>query len=319
MMLPRDDDDARATPVRLRRELIEEGWTDRALAAAVRDGAFAKARRGAYVAGQAWRSLDASGQHELTARAVLKQAGSDLVVSHGSGLILHGSPTWGLDLREVDVTRRDGRAGRREAGVRPHRGKILTGDLTTLHGVPVMAPTRLALEVGTVLGVEAALVHMNDLLQRGLTTVEKIDTRYRQSMEHWPSSLNLNVLLRLADGRCESVAETRVFYLCWRQGLPLPVPQYPIHDENGRVVARVDFAWPELGVFLEFDGFVKYSALLGPGETPADVVVREKRREDLICRLTGWRCLRIVWADLDHPGATALMIRRLLFPTGLAA
>ena len=35
-----------------------------------------------------------------------------------------------------------------------------------------------------------------------------------------------------------------------------------------------------------------------------DVVLREKKREALICRLTGWRCHRIVWADLYHPVET---------------
>lgn len=99
----------------------------------------------------------------------------------------------------------------------------------------------------------------------------------------------------------------------------MPEPQYEIKDANGRVVARVDFAWPELGVFLEFDGMVKYQKPLREGETASDVVVREKQRQDLICRLTGWRCIRIVWADLAHPERTAALIRSVLFPADRAA
>jgi very-short-patch-repair endonuclease len=74
----------------------------------------------------------------------------------------------------------------------------------------------------------------------------------------------------------------------------------------------VDFAWPELGVFLEFDGKVKYESLLKDGERASDVVIREKRREEMICGLTGWRCIRITWADLFNPARTATRIKAVL-------
>jgi hypothetical protein len=79
-------------------------------------------------------------------------------------------------------------------------------------------------------------------------------------------------------------------------------------------VARVDLAWPELGLFLEFDGKVKYERLLKEGEHASDVVFREKQREDMIRRLTGWRCIRIVWADLYKPEVTAAKIRAMFRP-----
>ncbi len=85
-------------------------------------------------------------------------------------------------------------------------------------------------------------------------------------------------------------------------------------DADGRVVARVDFAWPELKVFLEFDGRIKYEKLLREGERPSDVVIREKQREELVCRLTGWRCIRVTWDDLASPGRLAAKIRAVLFP-----
>ena len=40
-----------------------------------------------------------------------------------------------------------------------------------------------------------------------------------------------------------------------------------------------------------------------------DVVLREKRREELICELTGWRCIRITWADLAYPERLVARIR----------
>jgi len=121
-------------------------------------------------------------------------------------------------------------------------------------------------------------------------------------------------LLRLADGRIESVGESRTLWCCFQQHLPMPEPQYKIRDRSGRVVARVDFAWPKYGVFLEFDGKVKYEKFLKEGERASDVVIREKRREELICRLTGWRCIRVTWADLDNRRKLAARIREYLYP-----
>jgi hypothetical protein len=40
------------------------------------------------------------------------------------------------------------------------------------------------------------------------------------------------------------------------------------------------------------------------------VVVREKAREDLVRRLTGWICVRITWADLNDPARIAAMVRQ---------
>ena len=141
--------------------------------------------------------------------------------------------------------------------------------------------------------------------------MEQLAERYL-AMDQWPNTLNTDLVLRLADPRIESLGETRSFYLFFRHSLPMPEAQYEIKDERGVVVARVDFAWPELGVFLEFDGKVKYEKYLKPGERASDVVIREKKREDLIRRLTGWRCIRLTWSDLAHPERTASMIRREL-------
>jgi len=182
----------------------------------------------------------------------------------------------------------------------------------------VMGPTRLGLEVTTVTDVEHSLVAVNHLLHVGQTTLEALAERYR-TMAQWPNTLITDLVLRLANPKIESVGESRTFYLCYIHRLPMPEPQYEITDASGRVVARVDFAWPELGVFLEFDGKVKYEKFLKEGERASDVVVREKRREELICRLTGWTCIRIIWADLGKPGQTAELIRQALSGASSAA
>ncbi len=314
---PWPPEDPRRTPVTLRREYIAAGYSDRALANMVRDGVLARTRRGAYVAGPVWQALDVEGRHSVRARAVLRQAKADAVLSHTTGLLEYDVPIWDLDLNEVHVTRLDGKIGRQEAGIRQHAGTIEPGDVIHRNGVAVMSPTRLGLEVTTVADVEHSLVAVNHLLHEGHTTLEALADRYR-TMSQWPNTLITDLVLRLANPKIESVGESRTFHLCYINRLPMPEPQYEIKDAAGRIVARVDFAWPELGVFLEFDGKVKYEKLLKDGERASDVVVREKKREAMICRLTGWTCVRITWADLDHPERTAELIREALFAESAA-
>ena len=313
LMDEHEGSDPRLTRIMIRCELIDAGWTDRGIARMLRAGIWVKIRRGAYAVRQDWRMLDKAGQHVVRTRAVMRQANTEVVASHVSGLMFYDGPTWGLDLSSVHVTRTDGRSGRAEAGVRQHRGRILEGDCVSRLGIAVMAAPRLGLEVTTVAGTEAALVAVNHLLHTRATTLEQMRRRYERGIDSWANTLSTDIVLRLADPRIESPGESRVLYLCYLYGLPAPEPQYKVRDGSGRLVAVVDFAWPELGLFLEFDGKIKYEKLLKDGESPSDVVVREKRREDLVRELTGWRCLRLVWADLERPEHTANRIRAKLF------
>ena len=314
---PRPPDDPRNTPVFLRKTLLAHGHDDRSIARLVAGGVLVRVRRGAYADKAAYDGLDDDGRHGLRARAVVQQAGTRVVLSHVSGLPEWSAPTWGLDLSDVHVTRPDGRAGRREAGVRQHCGSLVAGDVVERHGLEVMSPTRLVLEVTTVADLESSLIVANHFLHCGATTKDALRKRYAL-MEYWPNTLRTDLVLRLADHRLESVGETRSFVLFFNHGLPAPEPQYAIVDTTGRVIARVDFAWPDLGVFLEFDGKVKYEKLLRPGQRASDVVVAEKEREQLICRLTGWRCIRITWTDLARPAVTAAMIHDSLYPSAAA-
>jgi hypothetical protein len=319
MMIRREPDDPRLARITLRKELLAEGLNDRAIGRLVAEGALHRLRYGSYVDATSWQSCDLVGQHGLVARAAIKRAQAGVVLSHTSALGEWDVPIWDMALSDVHMTRIDRRAGRRQAGVIQHLGELRDEDVVELNGIQVTSATRTALDCTTVMDTEHALTVVNDLLHRKLTTPEAL-REGADFMSQWPGSLRTGLVLQIADGRCGgSVGEGRTLYLIFRQGLPKAEPQYPIPDESGRTVARVDFAWPALGVFLEFDGRIKYQELLEEGESPTDVVLRENKREKLICRLTGWRCIRITWADLYRPERTAALIRRELFPAGTAA
>jgi hypothetical protein len=295
----------------LRREVRATGVTDHQIALLVRTGEWHRIRRGAYCAGALWRSLGAADRHRLLARAVLRTAHASTVLTHVSAAIEHGAPVWGIPLDEVHTTRTDGKAARREAGKVHHRGVLPEDQVQQVNGVPVSAPVRCALEVSTIATLESALVTVNGLLHAGLMTPDELAAQ-AHDCRFWPQTLHATLLVRMADPRIESVGETRTLHLCWAEHLPKPQPQVVVQDERGRLFARVDFAWPEHGVFLEFDGREKYTLFRREGETLEQFLMREKTREERICQLTGWVCLRISWADLANPAATARRIRAVL-------
>jgi len=82
-------------------------------------------------------------------------------------------------------------------------------------------------------------------------------------------------------------------------GLPAPELQVQVFTPSGLWVARGDFGWRRKRVIGEFDGRVKY---VGPPEEVADVVMREKAREQAI-RDAGWWVVRWNWKDLANPTA----------------
>ena len=295
----------------LRRDLIAAGYTDRQIRTRVKTGELHRVRHGSYCDATLWHSLSAADQHRVLARAVLRRAHPSTVLTHVSSAIEQGAPVWEHDLTKVHTTRTDGRAGRRESDRVQHAGTMPAYHVKRVNGVPVSLGTRCAVEMTTISTVESALITVDGLLHAGLTTLNGV-TQFAHRTRWWPNSLRTTVVLRLADRRHESAGESRTAYFCYAQGLPRPEPQVIIRDENGREVARVDFAWIRFGVFLEFDGKIKYKKYRRKGESLDDFLLREKAREELICQLTGWVCIRITWAQLDQPRTLAGRVRAIL-------
>ena len=230
------------------------------------------------------------------------QSNTRVVLSHVSALPFHGGPMWGMPVDMVHVTRPDGRAGRAEAGVRQHQGALAAGDVVVRHGMEIMSATRTALDITTCVNTEAALVVVDDFLHRSLTTLVDLRERY-VPMVHDPYTLRTDLVLRLADPRQESIGESRTFWMLYRRGVPAPVPQHVVLDPLGQGLRppRLRMARARRLAGVRRPRKVR--------ETPS-VPARQwwtpysgrRRRESRIAELTGWRCIRITWADLERPG-----------------
>ncbi|HEX2196196.1 MAG TPA: DUF559 domain-containing protein, partial [Actinomycetota bacterium] len=86
----------------------------------------------------------------------------------------------------------------------------------------------------------------------------------------------------------ESVLESRLARLLRRCGLPRPESQYRV-VRGGRVVARLDFAYPDEMVAIEADGYRWHGDV---ARWQADLA----RRNEL-ARL-GWTVLHFTWHDV---------------------
>lgn len=298
--------------LRSRSELIAAGLTDNQIARLRRAKAIHRVRHGEYVPHDVWSELSSEDRHRLLSRAVLRAAHETTALTHISSVIERGVPVWGLPLGAAHTTQRiRRRAGRRLEDWIPHRGKLLEAEVEEVNGVFISVAPRSAVEICSITTVEPALVVVNGLLRANAMTLHQF-AEQAALCRLWPGSLTTDIVLRLADPRLESVGEDRFSYLCYQQSLPRPEPQVEIFDEQGESFARVDFAWPEHKVFLEFDGKVKYEKYRREGESLDEYLMREKRREEQICQLTGWTCIRITWADLARPEWLAARIRKLL-------
>lgn len=259
-------------------------------AAAVRAGLLTRRQ----LDGSAWHRLfrdvyvhrDVPVTHALRARAA-RLVVPGAVVSGCSAAVL-----WGVDLAgaedDVELTVAPDRHPVRMAGLRVRRAALDPGDVCTRHGVPTTTPTVTALRVATCLPGDDAVVAVDRLLVSRVVDLGPL--RGLAATVRGPGAARVREVCRLVDGLAGSPQETRVRLLMARGGLPAPVAQYVVRDGRG-FVARVDFAWPEFRLAVEYDGAWHAE----PGQ-----FARDRQRLNRL-QATGWRVVFVTAADLHRP------------------
>jgi very-short-patch-repair endonuclease len=154
---------------------------------------------------------------------------------------------------------------------------------------------------------DEAVVLLDRLVQAGLAPLEEVRGAVA-SLPRCRGSAQASQVARLADGLAESPQETRLRLVLHRAGMP-PVAQYRVHDRYG-FVARVDFAYPEARLAIEYDGlwhaerraFIddrrRLNRLTAAGWLVVHVTVEDLRRpEVLIARVQALRAQRLAEAN----------------------
>jgi G:T-mismatch repair DNA endonuclease (very short patch repair protein) len=148
--------------------------------------------------------------------------------------------------------------------------------------------------------LDDAVVLLDRLVQHRATFLDDV----RAAVEDLPrcrGSRQAREAALLADGLAESPQETRLRLVLHRSGLPAPVAQFSVRHE-GRFAARVDFAYPEQRLAIEYEGM---------WHAESGQFARDRQR---LNRLTaaGWRVIFVTAADLHQPEALTARIAAAL-------
>jgi very-short-patch-repair endonuclease len=137
--------------------------------------------------------------------------------------------------------------------------------------------------------VDDGVVLLDRLVHMGVVRLPDV-RRAVCALPRCPGSARAREAARLADGLAESPQETRLRLLLQRAGLPDPVAQFRVFDDAG-FVARVDFAYPDLKLAIEYDG-------LWHGERTAFLSDRSRLNR---LSAAGWVLLHVTADDLRDP------------------
>jgi hypothetical protein len=256
------------------------------LRTAMRNGELAALWRGVLV--DPGRMLD----QRTRAAAALIAVGTDAVVCGPTALVLHGCTA--ADEPVVHVTLRYNRWASRDEGLRVHHGRVSDDDVVDAFGLPVLvfdlaladvlctSARRLAL----VLADQAVALHQPaDRAEFLALVAERVRARADRR-----GTRQARGLLPLVDGLAESPRESVLRLVVVDAGFPTPTVQHVVADAGGVPVWRLDLAWPQLKIALEYDG---YEAHHGRAERDA------AREDDLLRR--GWIVVRARSGDLRDP------------------
>ncbi|OZM77615.1 hypothetical protein [Pseudonocardia sp. MH-G8] len=98
-------------------------------------------------------------------------------------------------------------------------------------------------------------------------------------------------LLAVATGKAASPAESWFFWTVVDNGFPPPEVNWSLVGPDGHELFRLDYAWPQLRIAIEYNGYAYHV-----GREAEDAA----RAEDL--RRRGWIVITVAVDDLAHPG-----------------
>jgi very-short-patch-repair endonuclease len=192
----------------------------------------------------------------------------------------------GVTFAGADVSvepERSNRRGVRRRKLAPER-VLRVGDVRCTDGLQTMVD--LADEVDDLVWEQA----LECLLRRRLATIGDVEQAARGSQRGVARMRRVLTLRPAGAPPTESLLETLMVQLARSvAGLAPPSRQVRVSNQYGEFVARVDLAWPELGLFVELDG-----------QHHRGQPVYDSRRETAIVAATGWLCGRFTWQEVAH-------------------
>ncbi|KUI30119.1 hypothetical protein AU196_05795 [Mycobacterium sp. IS-1742] len=222
------------------------------------------------------------------------RAGESVAICLATAAAAYGFDTEGV--ADLHVLNPVGHLLRNSEGLIVHRRD--GAPLTAVDGRPATTPDWTAVEVARGLRRPRALATLDAALRSGTCSGRGLrSAAARQAGRR--GIVAVRQLIPFADSRAESPMESEARLVMADRGLPTPVLQHEIVDRDGRIW-RVDFAWPERLVAVEYDGFNWHSR-------PEDF--RRDRRKRAALQEIGWQVISIVADDVRRDGWG--MVRRI--------
>ncbi|SOC47202.1 Protein of unknown function [Blastococcus aggregatus] len=255
--------------------------------------------------GRAWRRLypdvylhrDVPVTHLVRVRAATLLLPASVVTGRSAAAV------WGVDLAaaedDVEVTVPPGTHQRRVPGLVVRRAVVPDQHRWRRLGLPVTTAGATAVRLASMLPPVEAVVAVDRMIATGATDLAEV--RAIAAAGRGRGCARARTACARADGLAESPPETRVRLLLEDSSLPRSVAQHTI-TVGGFFVARVDFAWPERKVALEYDG----SWHAEPGQ-----FAKDRRRLNRL-REAGWVVVFVTAEDLRRPGALVDRVARAL-------
>jgi very-short-patch-repair endonuclease len=224
-----------------RAQLLELGFTKKAVEHRLRSGRLHTVHRGVYAVGR--RSLS---REEGWMAAVLA-CGEGAALSHGSAGAL-----WGIAVERrgrIDISVNGTRRCSRDGVCARVRANLAPGDLTLHRGIPVTAVVRTIVDLAAELPQGRLERTVNEADKHGLIDPEGL----RAALEDHAGTPGVKPLRALLDRDTFRLSdrELEVLFRPLASGAGLRTPETK-HPLNG---FEVDFYWPELGLVVETDGF----------------------------------------------------------------
>jgi hypothetical protein len=206
------------------------------------------------------------------------------------GVLCHSTAAWA---RKVDAFQPEdrllltpqcmvphGTSRSRHAGVICIEGYLPEADIEIVDGVPITTSSRTTVDLMRDLRRPFALSVADAMVRAELVTVAELARRIKR-LRGYRGIRQARELLLLIDPRAESPGETWLRLRIVDAGFPFPRPQLEFLDHRGRVIARLDLAYPEIKLAMEYDGAAYHSH--------EDDRVHDAGRRDLLRDAYGWR------------------------------
>lgn len=274
-------------------QLLQAGLNSRAISQLVQAGTLVRLRRGCYARGSWWADLNAAERRRQRifahALGTLTTSTGGAAYSHTSSASLRGLHLWKVDER-IHLTQSTCPSlishGRE---VVAHTRSLRSHEVTFVEGLPCTSLERTVVDCCLMFTVRQSVILMDHSIRLGADL--SLLREHCSRLAGRNGVVALRRALALADARSESAGESLTRELLSRLKIEPPEIQYTVRTLLGE--HRMDFAWPERKVALEFDGKAKYFDYRPTGE----VLFAERRREKALME-QGWTFIRIEWKDL---------------------